>query len=797
MLLSESWLREWVDTELTVDEIADKLTLAGLEVEGIVPASDFGAKKANQRKIVVGRIDRVDPHPNADKLRVCQVNIGRRQLLEIVCGAPNARVGLLIPVAMVGAHLPGLEIKTSSIRGVESSGMLCSSAELGLSESASGLMELDSEAPVGVSLWDYLGLDDKVIEIDLTPNRGDCLCVQGIAREISALTGCRMRDTAIKKVAAKCKTSLPVKLEATDGCARFAGRAILNINMAARTPDWMQQKLLRSGVRSINPVVDITNYVMLETGQPMHGYDLDKLNGGIIVRRAKKREKLKLLDGSTVTMNEQNLVIADDHRAVGLAGIMGGDLTAISDQTVNIFFEAAFFAPGDIIGKARQFGMHTDASHRFERGVDPTGQIVAIERATALLLDIAGGVPGKVCHALDRKALPKNKTITLDNKELPRMLGITIPANSTKSILRKLGMDVSGTANAFKVKPPAWRFDISGQHDLVEEVGRCYGYEKIVPRMPSSAARTGGYLERDVSQYALKQLLTSRGYYEAINYSFIDPELQKSVLGLSAGIKLQNPLADNMSEMRQSLIPGLLNNLARNQNRQEDRIRLFESGTVFSGKGKKRIEIRKIAAVMSGTVLPRQWATSSREVDFYDLKGDLEALIDLGASGKAIDFQRCEQNGLHPGQAADVLIEGKRAGYIGRLHPVVQQQLDIDRDVYVFEIDQDILTKATLPAFAPLSRFPSVERDLAVVVNHDVSVEQVLKTVKNNAGNDLKRLELFDMYQGERVEKNKKSFAFSLTFQSESSSLRAGDIDEITAKIITALEEKVGAQLRA
>ncbi len=797
MLLSESWLREWADSQLKVEEIAEKLTLAGLEVEGVEPVSSLGNAKANRQKIVVGRIENVEMHPDADKLRVCQVNIGRSKFLNIVCGAPNARQGIVVPVAMVGAKLPGVEIKASSIRGVQSSGMLCSAAELGLSDSASGLMELDSGAPLGSTLWEYLGLDDKIIEIDLTPNRGDCLCVQGIAREISALTGCRMRSTEVDKVPAKTKTGLSIELIATDGCARFAGRAVHNINMAARTPDWMQQILLRSGVRSINPVVDITNYVMLETGQPMHGYDLDKLNGGIIVRRAKNKEKLKLLDGSTVAMTDQNLVIADHKRAVGLAGIMGGDATAISDGTTNIFFEAAYFSPADIIGKARQFGMHTDASHRFERGVDPTGQIAAIERATALLLEIAGGEPGKTCHSVDRKALPKRNSITLDNRELPRMLGISIPASSTKSILKKLGMEVSGSATALKVKSPSWRFDISGQHDLVEEVGRCYGYEKIVPNIPVSTARSGGYPERNVSRYSLKQLLTSRGYFEAINYSFIDPDLQNKVLGLSGGTRLQNPLADNMSVMRQSLIPGLLASLVRNQNRQEDRIRLFESGTVFTGRGKNRKENLKIAAVLSGAALPRQWAISAHPVDFYDLKGDLEALLNLGASGKAISFQRAGREGLHPGQSADVTVDGKSVGYIGKLHPVVQQKLDLDREVFIFEIDERVLTKSTLPSFEPLSRYPSVERDLAVVVDQDVCAEDVLKTVRNHAGSDLKRLELFDMYQGERVEKNKKSFAFSLTFQSESSSLRAGDIDDITAKIITALEQKVGAQMRA
>jgi len=797
MLLSESWLRDWIDTDLQIDEIAEKLTLAGLEVEGINPVTCFDIKKSNSRKIVVGRIESADKHPDADKLRVCKVNVGRRSHLDIVCGASNALPGNVVPVAMVGAKLPKVEIKATTIRGVQSNGMLCSATELGVSESAEGLMELDSDAPLGTPLMEYLGLDDNIIEIDLTPNRGDCLCIQGVAREVSALTGCKMSLTDVNKVPSKNKVALPIDLKAPEGCARFVGRAITNINIKARTPDWMQQRLLRSGLRSINPVVDITNYVMLESGQPMHGYDLDKIEQGIVVRRAKDKEKLKLLDGSVIKLKSQNLVIADHKRAIGLAGIMGGDSTAISDKTVNVFFEAAFFAPADIIGKARQFGMHTDASHRFERGVDSTGQMAAIERATALLLNIAGGEPGKICHSVARKSLPKQKAITLNNAELPRVLGITIPVSSTKAILKKLGMEVTGAAAALSVKPPSWRFDIAAQHDLVEEVGRCYGYEKIQPRPPSSSARTGGYPETHLSLQSLKQVLTARGYFEVINYSFIDPAHQELVVGLSGGSRLANPLADSMAVMRQSLLPGLLTSLIRNQNRQEARIRMFESGVVFKGVGKKRRELPRIAAVLSGPIYPKQWSVSASNVDFYDMKGDLEALLDLGTLDRSIGFQPFEQPGLHPGQSAEILIDNEVVGCIGKLHPAVQQKLDIDTEVFVFEIDAQKLLKSPLPAFQSLSRYPSVERDLAVVVERGVNAELVLETVREQAGSDLKRLELFDMYQGERIENNKKSFAFSLTFQSESSSLRAGDIDDITARIITALEQKVGAQLRA
>ncbi|NNC98860.1 MAG: phenylalanine--tRNA ligase subunit beta [Gammaproteobacteria bacterium] len=797
MQISESWLREWVVSDLPPSELAEKLTLAGLEVESIETASRLSGSKINQRKIVVGRIEAAVPHTDADRLRVCEVNIGKKTNLQIVCGAANANPGTVVPVAQPGAKLPALEIKQTEIRGVHSEGMLCSAAELGISDQSGGLMELDSSAPLGGSLWHYLGLDDSIIDIDLTPNRGDCLSVQGIAREVSALTGATMQSTDVKAVKPQTHQGLSIELHAPDGCARFVGRAIVGINMTARTPDWMQQKLLRSGIRSINPVVDITNYVMLETGQPMHAYDYDKLVGGIVVRRAGKREKLKLLDGSTVSLNETNLVIADHKRAVGLAGIMGGESTAISDRTRNIYFEAAFFSPADIIGKARQFGMHTDASHRFERGVNPVGQQPAIERATALLIEIAGGEPGKLCRASVTRSLPKQKQIILQAAELPRMLGIRIPASSVKAILCRLGMSVTGNAKALKVTAPPWRFDISGQHDLVEEVGRCYGFENIPPKTPAATARTGGFPESRVTLSSQKHVLTSRGYFEAINYSFIDPDLHRLVLGGKPGIRLANPLADNMAEMRQSLLPGILTSVVRNQNRQEHRIRLFETGTVFHRNGRKRTESVRMAAVAYGDVAPRQWGEAGRPVDFFDIKGDLETVIGLSMPIADLEFEPAEEAGFHPGQCARLKKGRRKLGIVGRLHPAIQQQLDLDQPVYMFEVELSALGDTRLPRFQTISRFPSVQRDLAVVVGREVEAGQVLAVVRRAAGEHLKTLELFDIYEGERIEMNKKSFAFSLTFQSESSSLKAGDIEQVTSKIITALEASVGAQLRS
>jgi len=801
MLVSENWLKEWVRTDLDAEALAEKLTLAGLEVEGIEEASAVDLSVSNAKKLVVARIISAEAHPDADRLRVCEVDAGGKRTLQIVCGAPNAATGLIAPLALPGAVLPGMKpgakISRSEIRGIASEGMLCSGAELGLSDEADGLMALPADAKPGALLGDYLAMDDRVIEIDLTPNRGDCLSVQGIAREVSALTGARMKDTAVSPVKGYKGPTLTIELRAPALCSRFAGRAVTNIDMAAPTPVWMKEKLRRSGIRSINAVVDITAFVMLETGQPMHAYDLDKLSGGIVVRSARKKEKLKLLDGSTVVLGEHNLVIADHHQAIGLAGIMGGDNTAISATTSNIFFEAAFFAPAGIAGKARQLGMHTDASHRFERGVNPQGQVAAIERATALLLEISGGKASTTCHEVVKTSLPNNSKITLQASEIKRILGITVPAKSVRSILGRLGMAVEPMKGGWEVVAPPWRFDISGQHDLVEEVGRCYGYDHIAPRMPSSLSRTGAFPETAVEISRIRSALTDLGYFEAINYSFVDGDLQYLLLETGPGIRLTNPLADNMADMRQSLLPGLLSAVANNLNRQETRIRLFELGNVFHRRGKKRTETMTLSAAICGPALPRQWAESIRPADFFDIKGDLEAISGLSKIAEQLSFTPESHPALHPGRSAAVMFGGRRIGIVGQIHPAKQRRLEIEQKVYVFEIEVEPLLVSSLPKFVPLSRYPAVQRDLAVVVSRDVAAASVLELVKSSAGDQLKRLELFDIYMGERIESNKKSFAFSLTFQSESSNLKSADIEAVTDKIITALQQNLGAELRA
>ena len=796
MLISKSWLDDWVSTPLDGAGLSDVLTLAGLEVEGYEAVTSLSLSAGNREKILIGQIVACNPHPNADRLKLCQVDVGKRRPLEIVCGAANARAGVRVPVALIGAKLPGVKIKKSEIRGVSSSGMLCSAAELGLAESSDGLMLLDEDAPVGGSVVEYLQLDDQSIEIDLTPNRGDCLSIIGIAREVSALTGGKMGARPMTAVKAGSKRRLEIELADPQACGRFAGRVIEGIDMGAKSPDWMCERLRRVGLRPINPVVDITNYVMIETGQPMHAYDFDKLNGGIVARMARKGEKLKLLDDSIVRLSENNLVIADHKKAVGLAGIMGGDNTAISDATTNIFFEAAYFSPAHIIGKARSFGMHTDASHRFERGVNPEGQIAAVEFATELLLNMAGGTPGPVCHAVSRKHLPKPKPIRFQRSEISRILGISVPNRDVRQILTRLGMQVETADQGWRVTPPSWRFDISGQHDLVEEVGRCYGFNRVPPRMPAATAVTGKHPEVRVDSRSVRRRLTELGYYEAITYSFIDPSQSSGLMESSKGIKLANPIADNMSEMRQSLLPGLLSALVRNVNRQESRVRLFEIGNVFKGRGKNKKEVTLVSGVVCGNAKPRQWAIEDRAVDFFDIKGDVENLLSLSGDRRSFQFVSGSYPVLHPGQSAEIKKNGKTVGKVGQLHPQKQNVLDLQQPVFVFELVLESFASSLLPRFQEISRFPAVQRDLSVVVSSEIEADKVLEIVRKTGGKALKNVELFDIYAGERVENNKKSFAFSLTFQSESSSLTSADIDADTTNIIKALQDSVGAELR-
>ncbi len=796
MQFNEQWLREWVDPRLDSHALSELLTLAGLEVESRTPVTSLNLSAANRRRLLVGRIEEVKPHPKADKLKLCKVQIGPRKWLSVVCGAPNASVGLVAPIARIGAEFPGMKIEKTTIRGVVSEGMLCSARELGLAEQSASLMELDADAIPGTALSTHLALDDQVFELGLTPNRGDCLSVRGIAREVAVLSGSGMKIRPIKPIRARHSEKWEIQLQAPEQCARFVGRVIRGIDMHARSPDWMQERIRRAGLRPINPVVDITNLVMLEIGQPMHAYDLDKLSGMVMARLANNGERLRLLDGSMVRLRANDLVIADQKKAVGLAGIMGGEQTAISATTTNIFLEAAFFCPQSMQGKARRLGMHTDASHRFERGVDPTGQVAAIEMATRLLLAVSGGEPGKVCHAVSRRHLPIRRPISLERSEPPRILGMKVPDAKIERILTHLGMSVSSMTTGWKVTPPPWRFDLTGSHDLVEEIGRCHGFGKVPARMPVVAARVGGDRESIVGMSRLRQTLTARGYHEAINYSFVDPKTQQKLCAPGQAIALTNPLAENMSEMRLSLLPGLLANVQRILNRQESRVRLFETGNVFRKQGHQRLESPKIGAVITGSALPCHWSAKPRMVDFFDLKGDLMALLSLTGTARSLDFQSTDHPLLHPGQCAQVIQQGRLIGHLGKLHPRQQNMLDIHPPVFLFELELSVLTETELPKFKSISRFPIVLRDLSVVVPQTIPMGDIIPLVRKAAGENLKSIELFDIYTGEKIEKNKKSLTFRLVFQSESRNLTSDETDFRIGEIMAALNRAIGGKLR-
>ena len=797
MLVSEAWLREWVSPKISSAELADKLTLAGLEVDSVRTA---GA--ALDQRIVVGQVINAMPHTDARHLQTCEVDVGKRRY-AIVCAATNVQAGMKTAVALVKARLPdmqglGRQVLKREIRGVMSHGMLCSAAELGLEDSSKGICEFDTDAIVGQAVGDYLNLHDQVFELELTPNRGDCLGMVGVAREVATLTASKLTIPLIPKVKMGCQDNLQVQLKAPQGCPRYVGRAVTSIDMQAKTPDWMAERLRRSGMRSINPIVDVTNYVMHELGQPMHAFDLKKISGGIIVRMAKEGEKLNLLDGSRVKLTKQMLVIADHNKAIALAGIMGGADSAITDKTTHIYLESAFFSGAAIAGKARQFGMHTDASHRFERGVDSALQLKAIERATALIIDIAGGQAGPLTHAQEKSALPKMPTIRFDKSEIRRVLGITIADNKVASMMENLGMSVKPVENGWQVKPPSWRFDIQGQHDLVEEVGRCFGFEKVPARMPNAQPRSSTHPENKRALHDIKQTLVHRGYHEAITYSFVDEKRQQQLLNKGNAIRLLNPIADNMTVMRQSLWPGLLEALKSNLNRQEERIRLFESGHVYAKAQNTRKSTEKscLGGLGSGLSLPRQWGSQAVEMDFFDMKGDIEALLGHGGLDLNFKLRQATHAALHPGQCGQIMLAKKPIGFVGKLHPAHQKYYDISQAVYLFEIELPPLIPMQIPAFSDISKFPSMQRDLAVLVDESVSVQSILQLVRTTAGELLKNLELFDVYRDTNLGKNKKSFAFSLTFQSQSSNLMSSEVDKITNRIVKVLEQKLNARLR-
>ncbi|MDZ7750134.1 MAG: phenylalanine--tRNA ligase subunit beta [Gammaproteobacteria bacterium] len=791
MRFSEKWLRQWTSPDVDTGGLVAQLTAAGLEVDAVEDAAPYPLNG-----VVVGRVTAVEPHPDADKLRVCRVDVGQGDLLTIVCGAPNVHEGMRAPTALVGAVMPGgMEIKRARLRGVESAGMLCSAKELGLSDVSAGLMDLPADAPAGVALYDYLELGDACIEVDLTPNRGDCLGLAGIAREVGVLNRSAVTPPDPSAVAAGIDDTFPVRVDAPEACPRYVGRVVRDVDAGAATPLWMQERLRRSGLRSISALVDITNYVLLEFGQPMHAFDLERLRDGIEVRMARPGEGLELLDGETVELQADTLVIADGAGPVAMAGIMGGLPSAVGEGTRHIFLESAFFAPLAIAGKARAYGRHTDSSHRFERGVDPELQRRAVERATRLVLDIAGGMAGPVVEVVSGAHLPVRAPIPLRGERIKRLLGTTVPAGEVIDILERLGCAVTGDDGRWQVTAPSYRFDLTIEADLIEELARVVGYDRIPSTTPEAGLEVSRDEEEQVPLDTIQRTLIARGYQEAITFSFVDPRLQALLDPEHPPIALANPISSEMAVMRTSLWPGLVGALRYNANRQQARVRLFETGLRFR-QGTTTEQVPMLAGIAAGTPWPEQWGVSARALDFFDIKGDVEALLGLGGCGDEWSFVAHPHAALHPGQSARIERNGEAVGWLGALHPAHGEALDIAGPVFVFEVLLDRLMAGRLPRYDALSRFPLIRRDLAVVVDEAVTAQNVRECIGQAASDMLKNLQLFDVYRGEHIDSGKKSLALGLMLQAPDKTLTDEEVDSILGRVVLALERELGGRLR-
>lgn len=789
MKISESWLREWVNPPVSTEQLVQQVTMAGLEVDAVVPvAGHFNG-------VVVAQILSAETHPDAQKLRVCQVDAGGEPL-QIVCGAANARAGIKVPLAQVGAQLPGgLEIKKAKLRGVESFGMLCGQTELGAGEDDSGLWELASDAPIGVDLRTYLQLSDQILELDLTPNRSDCLSLRGVAREVGVLTQTPVKtfEQAAQPVSSESQKS--VQVSASAACPRYLARIIENIDINAPSPLWLRTKLERAGLRSIDAVVDVTNFVLLELGQPMHAFDLSKLQGGIQVRMAVAGEQLTLLNDQQISLREDCLVIADETQPLALAGIMGGKASAVSPITGSILLESAFFSPAVIAGRARSFGLHTDSSHRFERGVDYDLQRVAMERATELLLAIVGGSAGPIVETVSAEQLPIKPPIRLGKQRLAQGLGLEIPSAEVVRMLTALGLGlIEETAEYWLFSVPSFRFDIAIEADLFEEVARIYGYARLPTRISAFAVEVANISDSHTEKATLKRHLVSRNFQEIITYSFIDPKLHQTLFPAQPAVQLQNPISADMASMRTSLLPGLVATLKTNLNRQHTHAKLFETGLVFAAEaGYPQQE--KLAGLIYGARHGLHWAHDKTDVDFYDLKAEVELLFALG--GTTIQMlPATDLPHMHPGQSAYILVDHKPVGLMGALHPVVVKNLDLTKPALVFEIDLAALHKGTLPKATGISRFPEVSRDLALLVDKQVAAQAVQKVIERAAGEGLKRVTLFDVYAGQGIDLARKSLAFSLLFQHSSRTLTDEEIQASVDRVIQQVAEEFNATLR-
>lgn len=791
MKISELWLREWVDPPLDVQQLAAKLTMAGLEVETISPVAGVF------EQVIVAEVVEVSQHPKADKLSLCEINTGRGKTLKVVCGAANVRPGLKVAFAQVGADLPGgLQIKEAMLRGELSQGMLCSALELGLAEASEGIMELEENAPLGIDLRDYLTLNDHIFDIDLTPNRADCFSVLGVARELSALTKLPLKPRPKRAQKPTIDGSLIINLEAKQACPVYAGRIIRGINSQANTPLWMTERLRRAGLRPIHPVVDVTNYVMLELGQPMHAFDLEAIKGNIRVRFSKASETLTLLDGQMVHLNDQVLVIADDQKPLAMAGVMGGEESAVQATTKDIFLESAFFNPLTIAKVVRSYQLISDSSQRFERGVDPALQVLALERATELLEEIVGGEIAPLSLVTEPNFLPQKHRVLFNPARVKQLTGLTVAEDEMVLMLQGLGMTVERKQGAWLVDIPSYRFDVRFEADLVEEIIRLYGYDKIPGTRMISQVQAGGISSSEVMIGRIAPFFTVRGYQETINYSFVDPELQQVLYPDVEAMQLLNPISSELSQMRVGLWPGLLASLIYNSHRQQAAIKFFEAGVIFDLQQGSLQEHQAIAGLLAGERGTMNWGETSGRFDFYDLKGDLQALFSaLGLQDT--QFIAAEHSALHPGKSAAIKINGQHAGWSGVLHPRIADALDLQEEVILFELRLSSLMTEAAVRYQPISKFPHIRRDLSLLVDNEVNAAQIEAAVRQIMGDQwLKSFDVFDLYTGESIPAGKKSLAIALTLQDDKRTLIDSEINTLIDAIIKKLKDEFSILLR-
>ncbi|UJF18073.1 phenylalanine--tRNA ligase subunit beta [Vibrio sp. SS-MA-C1-2] len=805
MKFSESWLREWVNPSVTTDELTHQITMAGLEVDDVLPVGgEFTGVK-------VGQVVECGQHPDADKLRVTKVDVGAEALLDIVCGASNCRLGIKVAVATVGAVLPGnFKIKKAKLRGQPSHGMLCSFTELGIDVESDGIMELADDAVLGTDFREFLGLNDVTVDVDLTANRADCFSIRGLAREVGVLNRADVTEPSIEAAATSIEDTVSIEVKATEACPRYLGRVIKNVNVQATTPLWMQEKLRRCGIRSIDPVVDITNYVLLEQGQPMHAFDLAKIEGGIVVRMAEQGEKLTLLDGNEAELNSDTLVVADHNQALAIAGIFGGEGSGVTSETKDVMLECAFFAPDHIRGRARNYGLHTDSSMRFERGVDFALQANAMERATQLLVEICDGDVAPVVAVESEADLPKANSVALRRTKLDNLLGHHIEDADVVEILERLGLTVETTTEGWTAIAPTWRFDIAIEQDLIEEVGRIYGYNNIPNQYPVAALKMNDHVEADLPLKRVRNLLVDRGFQEAITYSFVEPEQQKLVVPHLEPLVLPNPISADMSAMRLGLVQGLLNTVVHNQKRQQPRVRLFEYGLRFIPCDAAENGMRQepmLAGVIAGTRSEEHWDIETNTVDFFDLKGDLEAVLELSANEANYSFAalsaevRAQNPALHPGQSAAIVVDAgldteREVGVIGTVHPELERKFGLNGRTVVFEIEWSAINTKVIPEAVALSKFPANRRDLAMIVDESVQSDVIVRACCDAGGELVTAAKLFDVYQGKGVEEGKKSLAIALTLQAADRTLEDADMTAVIEQVVSTLAAEHNAHLR-